>query len=102
MSSIEDVHVTRVGGPLDFVVLAGLYEPRQPVDGVPDVHEAAVERGETEPHRVRWAEVRDHVGALDQGAAEAPAVVVSEGNVPRRAGSRGVFKRNPSGARRSS
>src|SRR5919109_3318863 len=83
-------HTTRCR--VHVAVFAALDEPRQPVDRVPDVDEAAVERREPEPDRVWRPEVRNHVCPLDQRAAEAPALVVAQGDVGATPGglSRGV------------
>ena len=76
---------------VDELVLAALDEAAQAVERVPDVDVARVERRDAEPDRVRAAEVRDDVRALDQRAADRPRLAggASETCEPRRAGSRG-------------
>jgi hypothetical protein len=58
-------------------VLARGDEALDPVDRVPDVDEARVERRQAEPDRVRAAEVRDDVRAGDECLAHLPRLLVA-------------------------
>ena len=62
-------------------MLAALDEPARSLDDLGDVGRARVERREAEADRVWSAEVRDDARALDQGAADAPRLLVSERDV---------------------
>src|ERR671916_2335228 len=66
---------------LDEAVLTPLDQAAQAIEGVVDVGEPGVERRESEPDRVRAAEVRDHAGPLDQGAADRPGLGVRDADV---------------------
>ena len=72
-------------------MLAALHQRAGAVEGVEDVDEAGVERREAEAHHVGRAEVWQHPGALDQRAADPPALGVGERDVPAAAG--GVARR---------
>ena len=89
---------------VDWLVLAALDQAAQAVERVPDVDEARVERRDAEPDRVRAAEVRDDVGALDQRAADRPRLRVAQRRRASRAraGSRGEPSSKPSGASHAS
>ena len=76
---------------VELGVLARLDDARQPVDRIPDVDEAGVDRREPEADRVGRAEVGDDVGALDERPADPPRVGMPERHM--RAAALGVARR---------
>lgn len=68
------------------------YDPFDSIESLPDFGERGVERGKPEADVVRRAEVGDDVHFLDEGAVDAVAVRVADGDV------RAALSRIPRGA----
>ena len=80
---------------------ACLNQRAQPIETVPDVYEAGVQRREAESDYIRLAKIYDHVGLFDQRATDGPRLAMTSGQtwpcIARRlaaVGSRLAFKRS--------
>ena len=86
--SSRSSQVTRSGPPSTSRCSPRSTRAAQALEGVVDVGETRVERWQAEADRVGTAEVGDHLGPLDQGAADRPGLGVARGSRGRRGGPR--------------